>query len=105
MTLAAERRRRPRQAGFTLIEMLAVLAITAAIAALVFPSFERAMDAAAPVIASACGIATPPSIRLPNSRPNRSASILSTSAPKNGSLRMRASTTRWNAGSRRRYAR
>jgi prepilin-type N-terminal cleavage/methylation domain-containing protein len=38
---------RPRQAGFTLIEMLAVLAITAAIAALVFPSFERAMDAAA----------------------------------------------------------
>jgi general secretion pathway protein H len=38
---------RPLQAGFTLIESLVVLAITAAIAALVFPSFERAMDAAA----------------------------------------------------------
>ena len=37
MTLAAERRRRPRQAGFTLIELLVVLAILGLLAGVVAP--------------------------------------------------------------------
>jgi prepilin-type N-terminal cleavage/methylation domain-containing protein len=36
-----------REAGFTLLESLTVLAITGAIAGLVYPSFERTMDSAA----------------------------------------------------------
>jgi type II secretory pathway pseudopilin PulG len=43
----------PAEAGFTLIEQLAVLAITAAIGALVFPSFERTLDSAALVQSTA----------------------------------------------------